>query len=355
MFGLFNLMTYRDQSRAPREIYGDMRDQVLLAEQMGFDIAWFAEHHFTNFCISPSPTNVATYMAGQTSRIRLGTGVNVAPLYHPLRLIEDLILLDNLSDGRAVIGLGSGYQQYEFEKFGVELKNARQIFTETVDFVENVIQTGCAFGDGKFVKVPKTEFLVKFVQKRPDIYIAGFTGDEEVQTKASKLGYVPFVVTGWNDVATLKAAHDRTEAVHRAAVGSDRPMPYAIQKYVFVTDSREEALLAADAARYVRRISMSMKGKYAQISNGYLKELPAEGEPPLEELVERMCIGSPERCAEKLVTDIKTLGATHVNCFMALPGIDPRIIRRSMERFGAEVMPLVAKALGTEVSRNLAA
>ena len=132
-FGLFCLNPQRDAAKSPREIYQETTDQVRLAEQIGFDIAWFAEHHFSNYCLCPSPVTMATYMAGLTKRIRLGTAVIVAPLYQPLRMLEDLAVLDQLSDGRAVLGFGSGYQQYEFHKFGVDLKAGRDIFLETLE------------------------------------------------------------------------------------------------------------------------------------------------------------------------------------------------------------------------------
>ena len=78
-------------------------------------------------------------LAPQTTRIRLGTAVIVAPLYHPLRMLEEIGMLDVVSDGRAVIGLGTGYQQYEFHRFGVSLATARDTFLETLDVLEQYL------------------------------------------------------------------------------------------------------------------------------------------------------------------------------------------------------------------------
>src|SRR5579859_702504 len=127
-FGLFCLNTQRNPDKGPREIYRETIEHVQMAEEVGFEIAWFAEHHFSNYCLCPSPLAMANYLAPQTKKIHLGPAVIVAPLYQPLRMLEDLAVLDNLSDGRLVIGLGSGYQQYEFHKFGVDLKASRDIF-----------------------------------------------------------------------------------------------------------------------------------------------------------------------------------------------------------------------------------
>ena len=145
-FGLFSLLQQRDRSKEPRQIYQEMVEQVKLAEETGYEIAWFAEHHFSNYCVMPSPLSIIHYMAPQTSRIKLGPAVIVAPLYEPMRLIEDISVADVLSDGRLVLGFGSGYQQYEFHKFGVKLKYSKKIFNELdwklkIDFDEGLERT----------------------------------------------------------------------------------------------------------------------------------------------------------------------------------------------------------------------
>ena len=86
-FGLFNLMTQRERSQTAGQIIADTTEHVKLAEQIGFEIAWFAEHHFSNYCLCPSPLTMCAYMAPQTKKIRLGPAVVVAPLYEPVRLL----------------------------------------------------------------------------------------------------------------------------------------------------------------------------------------------------------------------------------------------------------------------------
>ena len=139
--GLFNLLSKRDPAKPTREVYGEMRDQVRLAEDAGSDLAWFTEHHFSNYCLSPSPLTMATWMAGQTSRIKLGTAVVVTPLYEPLRMLEDIAVLDQLSEGRLVLGLGSGYQRHEFRKFGLELDESRERFLDSLDVIEQFFRS----------------------------------------------------------------------------------------------------------------------------------------------------------------------------------------------------------------------
>src|ERR1700739_630369 len=138
-FGLISLMTQRDRAVSGRQLYREMVTKVKMAEAIGFDIAWFAEHHFSNYCLCPSPLAMALALAPQTMHIRLGTAVIVAPLYHPLRMLAEIGMLDVVSAGRAVIALGTGYQQYEFHRFGISLESARDTFLETLDVLEQYL------------------------------------------------------------------------------------------------------------------------------------------------------------------------------------------------------------------------
>lgn len=108
--GLFNLMSFKDNARGLQGVIQDTRQMIQLAEAIGFETAWFAEHHFTNYSISVSPLLMAAHMAGYTRRIKLGTAVIVLPLYQPMRIAQEIALVDRLTEGRLVLGVGSGYQ-----------------------------------------------------------------------------------------------------------------------------------------------------------------------------------------------------------------------------------------------------
>lgn len=345
-FGLFNLMTQRDKAKAPREIYAEMIDHVRLAEDLGFEIAWFAEHHFSNYCLCPSPLTMSSYMAARTKRIKLGPAVIVAPLYEPVRMLEDIGLLDQLSDGRAVLGFGTGYQEYEFHKFGVDLKKGREIFLETMDLIDAYLKGDPVQFNGTRIKLPETYFSVRTIQKRPPIYVAGLTTDMETQRRAVERGYAPFVTTGWNAVSVIRQIKDKLRETYVAAGGKAATMPFAIQRYIFVSHDRGDVLKAADGARYVRRIAQAMRNKYGELEGSYLKETPAADEPPLEEIAERTLMGDPETVAEKLCADLIELEPSHMSCFMAIPGVAHQKTLKSMELFGKEVLPLVEKKLG---------
>lgn len=345
-FGLFCLMTQRQKGKRPADIYRETVEQVRTAEKGGFEIAWFAEHHFSNYCLCPSPMTMTTYMAGQTSTIKLGPAVIVAPLYEPIRLMEDINVADQLSGGRVVLGFGTGYQEYEFHKFGRDLKQSRSALFEVLDFLEAcVTQEPVAFKSER-INLPDTYFSVRMLQKRPSVYLAGMATDVEAQRRAVERGYTPFFTTGWNAIEAVQKIRSDVEKSYTAAGGDAKRMPFAIQRYVFVTDSREDALKAADGARYVRRIAQAMRNKYGELEGAFLKETPAADEPELDEIAKRLPIGDPDTVAERLARDIEALGPSHISLFMAIPGLSQAQILQSMERFSNEVIPRLERRFG---------
>jgi len=344
--GLFSLMPQRDAARTPQAIYGDMTDQVAIADDAGFDVAWFAEHHFSNYCLCPSPLAMAMYAAGRTQRIRLGAAVLVLPLYEPLRMLEDFAVLDQISGGRAILGIGSGYQKHEFHRFGVEIEEGYDRFHEYVEVIERYLAGDPLSYEGKFLQIPEVYFSVRPLQKKPDVLVAGLLGDPKIQQKIARNGWIPIVTTGWAPVSALEETRAKVEQHHSDAGVDPEAARVAFQKYVHITDDRARALEAADHARYVRRIAMAMREQYAEIDGAFLKEQEAKGEPPLDEIADGLWVGPPDVVAERMVADLKTVRPVHVSCFMAFGGLAGRQVTDSMERFITEVVPLVEREIG---------
>ena len=108
-----------------RDVHARVTRQVVRADEIGFDYAWVAEHHFSNeYGIMPDVFVYAAYLAALTKRIKLGTAVVTLPLANPLRVAENTAFVDILSNGRFALGLGSGYRKYEFEGFGADFERA---------------------------------------------------------------------------------------------------------------------------------------------------------------------------------------------------------------------------------------
>src|SRR5262249_48744787 len=166
------LLMQSPSARSSQEIYARGVEMAQAAEELGFRSVWLAEHHFSTYGYLSRPVQLATYIAAKTSRLRVGTAVIVVPLHHPLVIAEEVATLDLLSGGRLDVGLGRGYQQYEFERFGLELESGRARWEESVDIVLKA-WTGEPFSyDGKFYKIPETVVFPQPVQRpRPPIWI----------------------------------------------------------------------------------------------------------------------------------------------------------------------------------------
>ncbi len=116
-------------------VYARALERIEIMDRSGYDAVWLAEHHFSSFSVCPSVHMVGMLAAARTRRLRIGTGVSLAPFYHPLRLAEEVALLDLLSGGRVNWGAGRGFARVEFEAFGVPPDESTARFRETVEIV----------------------------------------------------------------------------------------------------------------------------------------------------------------------------------------------------------------------------
>lgn len=342
--GFFSLMPHRDVTRPPKTIYDDTLALVRDAEQAGFDVAWFAEHHFGNYCMCPSPLLMAAHCAGITERIKLGAAVLVLPLYHPMRVLQELGMVDMLSNGRLIIGLGSGYQNYEFDRFGVDLKENWAMTHEFMDILEMGLDEGSVTYDGEYYKVPETPIAVRMLQSNPRVFTAG--NEPRYLERAAKRGYTPIATVGSQPLeAMLRVKAHVGEHFAKAGCTGDN-FPFGMQRSVFVTDDGAEALFAAEQSIYTARLVMAFRGGYEKVDGFEIIPQPFDGEPTPEEVVETLPMGDVETCAARIVAEIEAVRPSHYSFFMQYGAIDGAAARRSLERLVTEVLPLVDKAVG---------
>ena len=134
-FGVLQFFSWPERRVPIETVYDRALERVQIMERTGYDAVWLAEHHFSGYSVSPSVLLVATYIAAKTNSIRIGTAITLAAFYHPLRLAEEIALLDILSGGRVNWGAGRGFDSVEFKAFGVERKDSYPLFRENVEIV----------------------------------------------------------------------------------------------------------------------------------------------------------------------------------------------------------------------------
>ena len=186
-FGIFNLMGSREADKPTARVFGEVAEQTRLADELGYTIAWFAEHHFSNYCLCASPLMMVAHCASITQRIRLGTAVVVLPLYNPARLAAEIATADALSNGRLMLGIGAGYQPYEFERFGVDIAQNLEMTDEFCDILDLAFSRDFFSYNGKHYQIPETHISARPVQQPLPIYVAGHT--QAMFRTAARHGY----------------------------------------------------------------------------------------------------------------------------------------------------------------------
>jgi alkanesulfonate monooxygenase SsuD/methylene tetrahydromethanopterin reductase-like flavin-dependent oxidoreductase (luciferase family) len=343
-FGIFNLMGSREADKPTAQVFGEVAEQTKLADELGYTIAWFAEHHFSNYCLCASPLMMVAHCAPITKKIRLATAVVVLPLYNPARLTAEIATADALSNGRLMLGIGSGYQPYEFERFGVDIAKNLEMTNEFCDILDLAFSRDFFSYNGKHYRIPETHISARPVQKPVPIYVAGHV--QPVFRVAARHGY-RVLTSGRTD--GLKFLAEQHADIAAAFAAENAPLSrahVALNRFAHITGSREEGMRFAENARYQTRLASSLRHRQEVMQGTVLVDVPFRNEPPLETLHDNMLIGDVETVAEKLVAEIHAGKPEHV-CFSFKVGNTPhKAAMRSMELMIGEVKPRIEKALG---------
>jgi alkanesulfonate monooxygenase SsuD/methylene tetrahydromethanopterin reductase-like flavin-dependent oxidoreductase (luciferase family) len=345
-FGVFILMQQRGYHQKPDQILRNAVEQTVIADQAGFDTAWYAEHHFSNYSLCPSPLMMVAHCAPLTRRIRLGSAVCVLPLYHPSRLMAEAAFADVVSNGRLDLGIGTGYQQFEFERFGVNLEDAPRTLHEFLDILPLGMRERIFSYDGKILKFPPTAISLRPVQNpMPPIWIA--TGHQETQRRAIREGHNLFVTVLLNGIDRLAALREGLDAAAEAEGRDLSRTRVALLRCAFASDDKAEVESYLDNARYQRRISESLKERRAQSEDGYMiQEVPCRVDPSLDDLRAALPVGSVDQVIERMVEEIRVLRPSHIALQTQLGDFDQKTMLRQLELWGTRIIPAIRKEIG---------
>jgi alkanesulfonate monooxygenase SsuD/methylene tetrahydromethanopterin reductase-like flavin-dependent oxidoreductase (luciferase family) len=289
---------------------------------------------------------MVAHCAGITKNIRLGTAVVVLPLYNPARLAAEIATADALSNGRLMLGIGAGYQPYEFERFGVDITQNFTMTDEFCEILDRALTRDFFSFEGKHYQIPSTHIPVRSVQKPIPIYVAGHT--QAMFRSAARRGYR--VLTSGR-VGGVKLLAEQYADIVAAYAAENVPLSRAhitVNRFACITESRDEGMRFAENARYQSRLASSLRRRKEVMQGTVLVDVPFPDEPPLETIHDELLIGDVDTVAEKLAAEIRVAKPVHV-CFSFKVGDTPHTAAmRSMELMITEVKPRVEKALGAE-------
>lgn len=344
-FGVFILAQQRGYHQSSQQVIHNAVQQTVAAEAAGFNTAWYAEHHFNNYSLCPSPLMMVAHCAGLTKTIRLGTAVCVLPLYHPSRLLAEIGFADTVSNGRLDLGIGSGYQQFEFERFGVELKDSHALFAEFYDILHAGLRERIFSYDGKHLKLPPTSIAVRTVQKpMPPVWVT--SGHAETLGLAIRDNHNLFVTALLNGLDAIKALRDKLEGIAHKEGRSLDSVPFGFLRCGYASDNESEIMAYLDNARFQRRLSESLKFRRAQSDDGYLiKEEAGPNEMSLETMRANLPVGSVNQVIDRLLEEISILKPTHISLQTQLGDFDQTTMLRQIELWGTHIIPAVRREL----------
>jgi alkanesulfonate monooxygenase SsuD/methylene tetrahydromethanopterin reductase-like flavin-dependent oxidoreductase (luciferase family) len=348
-FGVFILAQQRGYHQTSQQVIQNSIEQTVVAEQAGFGTAWYAEHHFNNYSLSPSPLMMIAHMAAKTTRIRLGSAVCILPLYHPARFLAEVGFVDTVSNGRLELGIGSGYQEFEFERFGVKIEDSGAIYNEFLDILPKGLTQKIVEYDGQYLKLPPSSIAVRPVQDpMPPLWIT--SGNPVTLGRGVREGHNLFVTALLNGNEAIQGLRQRLDKVAEDnGKDLDRDVKFGFLRCAYASDNAAEIDAYLDCARFQRRISESLKFRRSQSDDGYMiKEVPSETDPTMEQLRKNLPVGSVNQVIDKMLEEISILRPKHIALQTQLGDFDQKTMLRQIDLWGEKIIPAIQKELGRQ-------
>ncbi|MBI5946591.1 MAG: LLM class flavin-dependent oxidoreductase [Chloroflexi bacterium] len=283
-FGVLQFFSW--SRRVPLEtVYARAFERIAIMDEGGYDAVWLAEHHFNTYSVCPSPLMMATHVAARTKNLRIGTAVTLAAFYHPLRLAEDVALLDILSGGRVNWGAGRGFDPVEFRAFEVPVEDSADRYMEAVDVVLAAWRDATVTHHGKYWDIDEVEVLPRPMQQpHPPVWLAA-TSPDSIR-KAAERGFTILMDPHAShvEIAQKRGLYQQTlEAAGHSMAGRTIPMARLL---AIAPTAREAEEVARAGARWTI-------GSYAKGLN------PAED--PVGRYVNDVIIhGTPEMVVDRI-------------------------------------------------------
>ena len=332
-----------DDLRDDREVYDAELALGLKAESLGFESLWTVDHHFSGYSMSPDPLQILTWFAGQTQDLLLGTAVIVLPWHDPIRVAEQVTLLDNMSGGRLLLGIGRGLARLEYEGFRIDRSTSRERFVEYAEALLTGLEEGGLHYEGEFLNQPHRD-----LRPAPQRSFVGRTWAAAVSPESApimaRLGVGLLVIPQkpWDVVAADVAAYEKTWAVEHP----DKPPPPPLSGgFVFVDESADRAAELAHQYNSIlehyelaTRSNFDVKGYefYSNVAD-HVENRGLDG--AADDFVSLMPWGTPDQVIEKVAAIEANIGIAGFFPFFSYGGMPYEEVSRNVDLFVRAVMP----------------
>jgi alkanesulfonate monooxygenase SsuD/methylene tetrahydromethanopterin reductase-like flavin-dependent oxidoreductase (luciferase family) len=327
-----------------------MRSELSLAaraEGDGFDSIWTPEHHFSDYQLTPNVPQFLSWVAGQTRTIKLGTMVTVLPWHDPVRVAENFSLLDHLSQGRAILGIGRGLGRIEFDSFRLEMGESRRRFVEYTEAILEALESGYIEYDGELYKQPRTRIRPAPFKSFKGRTFASAISPQSIDLMA-RLGVGLMIIAQkpWETVERELAGYrDRFREVN----GEEAPKP-VLGVFLAVNHDPAEAQRMRDV--YIKRYARSTVEHYEfgnvgfgdiegyEYYAGLARNIQKHGLDKFNDFLADLQIwGTPDQVAAKVADYVKRCDAGGLLITLSYGGMPPAEAAANYELFVREVLP----------------
>jgi alkanesulfonate monooxygenase SsuD/methylene tetrahydromethanopterin reductase-like flavin-dependent oxidoreductase (luciferase family) len=346
-FGIMNLFPLAE-GQSDRQVIADTLEEIQLADELGFDSVWLAEHHFSRYGILGNPLTFGMAIAERTRRIQIGTAVLVLPFYDPVRLAEDVALLDIISEGRLILGVGRGYQPKEFAGFRVKPEDSHQRYQETLEILRLALAQESWSYDGEIFQFENVTTYPRPLQEGGPTILQGTVSPDSFKTRG-EAGEPIITSPNFTPLTLMKRNFDLYREGLKTGGHNFADYEVPFMQQVWTGDGEAGQRQAAQAAlNYYRSVGKVIPGseqaleserRYYEAVHANIKLLTLE-----QAMTHGGNFGSAQQVAE-LIADLRgQLGISHYIGWFRIPSLDRLEAMRAMERFATDVMPLVRAA-----------
>jgi alkanesulfonate monooxygenase SsuD/methylene tetrahydromethanopterin reductase-like flavin-dependent oxidoreductase (luciferase family) len=341
----------REAGHSDYSVYQKDMKLALMAESQGFDSVWGIEHHFTDYTMMPDVVDFLSFVGGACRKVKLGTMVVVLPWNDPMRVAEKMSMLDCMSDGRALFGIGRGLARVEFEGFRLNMGDSRERFVESAEMILQGLEQGYCEYDGKHIKQPRARIRPEpFKSFRNRTYAAAVSAESSQIMAKLGIGILVIPQKPWEVHAQeLKDYNDLFMQMH--GVAAPRPLVAG-----WVMCDKDGAKAEALARQYISGYWRSVVKHYEMHSDHFSSTKGYEYYSRLNETIEQMGIdgmaeffmnlqvwGTPEQCFEKIADIHSRTDCCGFNGIFSYAGMPLELGRSNQSLFAREVLPELKK------------
>ncbi len=320
-----------DSGVTDQMLYGEILEQVAWLDQIGADLVWFTEHHFVEDGYLPSWIPVAGAMSSITKHVRFGTDICLMPFNHPIRLAEDLAVLDNLSGGRVEVGLGMGYAPHEFRGFGFPVSRRVSLMEEGIEVLQKCFSGERFSYQGKRYQFEDIVITPGYVQEGgPPLWVAAMSEPGAMRAAKYNTNFLPQGLRANSYDPWVDELQNTGRSPEDYRVG--------IIRSILVTEDRDKDWQAVRAAE---RYRMALYQRFFEESG----EGFGEKGPPVPQT---WIVGDVDECVDELLKFIDDFGITDIVSMAVPPGMRAEQMGDSLEKLFTQVVP----RLKTELAKS---